>query len=175
MHGTGIWPSDDISGWWISEKLDGWRCLWDGTGLFTRQGNPFNAPAWFKAGLPVLGLDGELVTIGTTTCDAVNSAVRAGDWHRLEYRPFDVPTPGMTFEQAQAIIAALTLPGHVRPVDWNIVTSTEEAIAYLRTITGRGGEGAMVRRPGSEYLPGRSCDLLKLKPSNPFLSQSAYP
>lgn len=54
---------DDPTGWLMSEKLDGVRCYWNGTsGLFTRNGNPFAAPKWWKDKLPKIALDGELWT-----------------------------------------------------------------------------------------------------------------
>src|SRR5262245_13599082 len=40
-------PGTDISGWWLSEKLDGVRAYWDGTQFLSRLGNKFFAPAWF--------------------------------------------------------------------------------------------------------------------------------
>jgi DNA ligase 1 len=33
---------------------------WDGTNFYSRNGNAFPAPAWFKLGLPSTPLDGEL-------------------------------------------------------------------------------------------------------------------
>lgn len=164
------WQGNALEGWFLSEKLDGWRCFWTGAEFYTRTGNRYAAPDWFKAGLPAIGLDGELVTAGRSSCDAVNSAVRSGAWHRFEFRPFDIPTPGMTFEDAQATIARLALPAHVRPVQWRRVADTEEAVAFMRTITANGGEGAMVRNLSAPYTPGRTADLLKMKPGNPFLS-----
>src|SRR4051794_25751247 len=51
----------DLSGWWMSEKLDGVRAYWTGKGEFlSRQGNLFHAPDWFVEGLPNVPLDGEL-------------------------------------------------------------------------------------------------------------------
>lgn len=76
----------DITGYMVSEKLEGLRCFWDGgitrglpieevpwanllksgggrtaTGLWTRYGHPFFAPDWWIDTLPVgLMLDGEL-------------------------------------------------------------------------------------------------------------------
>lgn len=50
----------DLTGWWISEKLDGVRAYWDGKKFLSRQGNEFMAPAWFVDGLPKTPLDGEL-------------------------------------------------------------------------------------------------------------------
>jgi DNA ligase-1 len=50
----------DLTGWWMSEKLDGVRAYWDGRQFISRLGNRFFAPAWFTAGLPDFPLDGEL-------------------------------------------------------------------------------------------------------------------
>ena len=47
------WENDtDLSGWWMSEKLDGVRAWWDGRQFLSRQGNVYHAPDWFTAGLP---------------------------------------------------------------------------------------------------------------------------
>jgi DNA ligase-1 len=36
------------TGWFISEKLDGVRCFWNGTNLYSRNANIFYPPDWFK-------------------------------------------------------------------------------------------------------------------------------
>lgn len=52
-----------VKGWLMSEKLDGVRCYWNGTTMFTRTGKRFFAPDWFVKLLPSnLALDGELWT-----------------------------------------------------------------------------------------------------------------
>jgi DNA ligase-1 len=38
----------NMTGWWMSEKLDGVRAWWDGKRFLSRQGNMFNAPDWYK-------------------------------------------------------------------------------------------------------------------------------
>jgi len=53
-------PGMDISGWYMSEKLDGVRTYWNGEELLSRQGNAFAAPPWFLADFPPFELDGEL-------------------------------------------------------------------------------------------------------------------
>lgn len=91
--------------WWCSEKLEGYKAIWDGgisigktdvpwnasrrvcTGLFTRYGNPIHAPKWYIDQLPrgVL-LDGELyipgryspITWNGTAFRADPDAVRPG-------------------------------------------------------------------------------------------------
>ena len=52
----------DPTGWLMSEKLDGVRCYYNGSTLYSRNGNMFYAPDWFKAKLPKMALDGELWT-----------------------------------------------------------------------------------------------------------------
>ncbi len=50
----------NVTGWYMSEKLDGVRAFWDGEKLISRGGNIFNAPAFFTDGFPEHKLDGEL-------------------------------------------------------------------------------------------------------------------
>lgn len=48
-------------GWYMSEKLDGVRCYWNGKAMYTRNGNLFYPPDYWIEGLPKnLCLDGEL-------------------------------------------------------------------------------------------------------------------
>ncbi len=50
----------DVAHYWVSEKLDGVRAIWDGKTLRFRSGNPVPAPEWLTAALPQRPLDGEL-------------------------------------------------------------------------------------------------------------------
>jgi len=53
----------DPKGWFMSEKLDGVRCFWNGSNMYSRNGNLFYPPDWFKNLLPKeIALDGELWT-----------------------------------------------------------------------------------------------------------------
>ena len=55
-------PSAPI-GWWMSEKFDGERALWDGKQMISRGGKVIWIPEWFKALMPPnMSLDGELFT-----------------------------------------------------------------------------------------------------------------
>ena len=51
-----------VTGWYMSEKLDGVRCYWNGKTMYTRTGKLFYAPDEWKAKLPSIPLDGELWT-----------------------------------------------------------------------------------------------------------------
>lgn len=55
MHGKD-YSGQRIAGWLVQEKFNGLRCLWTGTQLVSRNGERFNAPAWFTAGLPSVPL-----------------------------------------------------------------------------------------------------------------------
>ena len=93
-----------VKGWLMSEKLDGVRCYWNGSQMYTRNGNLFNPPKWWKALLPSnLALDGELWTKRDDFQNAV-SIVRcmdanARDWSQISYVVYDAPLVKGTFSQ----------------------------------------------------------------------------
>ena len=167
MHGCD-WAGEDLAGWWASEKLDGWRCVWTGAEFLSRQGDTFRVPPWWKEGMPPgQELDGELWAGPGTTHDQVNGLVRSGDWRALVFRPFDIPIAGTRIEAAQEILAGLSLPPHVHPVTYSQVESTEAAIRAMQALVAAGGEGLMLRaRRSSYYAERRTGKLLKLKPAN---------
>lgn len=168
MHGCD-WAGQDVAGWWASEKLNGWRALWTGDRLISRQGEDLEAPAWFLAGLPARALDAELWAGPGTTHDQVNGFVQAGRWDRLTLRPFDVPELGFKTEVAQRLLQEISLGCYARPVEYVRVGSTREAVALMWCIVAAGGEGLMLRKPNAGYSPDyRTEKLLKLKPA--FLS-----
>ena len=84
----------DLSGWWMSEKLDGVRAYWDGKQFLSRMGNLFHAPDWFIEGLPEVPLDGEL-WLGRRKFQRTVSIVRRQDksdlWKEIRYVVFDAP------------------------------------------------------------------------------------
>jgi ATP-dependent DNA ligase len=115
-------PSDpwdgkvDITGWWISEKLDGVRALWTGSHFISRGtkdgGKVYNVPEWFRQAMPAgVVLDGEL-WLGRGRFDECSGICRRDvprdqDWKGMTYVVFDAPcTPG-TFEERIAYVEAL--------------------------------------------------------------------
>lgn len=107
-----------IAGWYVSEKLDGQRCFWDGgvsrgkptvevpwanlqrkvkpvaTGLWSRYGNVIVAPDYFLDSLPVgLLLDGELYCGNFQQLRTIVSTDVADpeDWKKVNYIVFDSP------------------------------------------------------------------------------------
>ena len=164
------WENDvDLTGWWLSEKLDGVRAYWDGERFISRLGNEFFAPKWFTEGFPRTPLDGELWggrKLFQRTVGIVKRQDESALWKELQYVVFDAPSHGGVFEERVSFIEA-TLT--TLKIAW-LVAHTQyrcEGTAHLQTelarVEGLGGEGLMVRKPGSRYEAGRSNTLLKVK------------
>lgn len=164
------WENDvDLTGWWISEKLDGVRAYWDGERFISRLGNPFFAPPWFTANFPKTPLDGELWggrKLFQRTVGIVKRQDQSPLWKELQYLVFDAPSHGGVFEERVAFIeqTALNLKHpHLVAAEHVICRGTDHLRDELARIEGLGGEGLMLRAPRSRYEAGRSNTLLKVK------------
>ena len=165
------WENDiDLAGWWMSEKLDGVRAYWDGTKLISRLGNTFWAPDWFLDPLPKdMPLDGELFG-GRKQFQRTVSIVRRQDrsdaWKGISFLVFDAPSHGGTFEERLlALVERLASREltHVRPHPHEPCRGLDHLREELARVEALGGEGLMLRKPGSHYESGRSSSLLKVK------------
>lgn len=164
------WQNDvDLTGWWMSEKLDGVRAYWDGKGFISRLGNAYHAPDWFVAGLPDVPLDGELWG-GRKRFQRTVSVVRRQDksdhWKEISFLIFDAPAMKAPFEERLAFCLAetsrLQLP-HAAFHEHHPCRGVDHLKEELARVEALGGEGLMMRKPGSHYEVGRSSTLLKVK------------
>ncbi|KAF8464436.1 hypothetical protein BDZ91DRAFT_849727 [Kalaharituber pfeilii] len=163
----------DVTGWHCSEKLDGVRAYWTGTRFQSREGNPFYAPYWFTKRLPKdITLDGELFTERGGFQDCVSIVRTQGDGKRWKFKVtfqvFDVPSKGhLPFEQriafAKDLLENKLRIKWVNVVQHTIVKNRNHVFEMLEEVTKSGGEGLMLRQPGSKYVSGRSKTLLKVK------------
>jgi DNA ligase-1 len=161
--------SADLAGWWMSEKLDGVRAYWDGKQFLSRQGNLYHAPDWFIDGLPSLPLDGEL-WIDRKKFQRTVSIVRRQDksdlWKEVRYLVFDAPASGGGFEDRVGFLKD-TLATHraeFAQVHEHVLCKDLDCLrSELTRVESLGGEGLMLREPGSKYQTGRSATLLKVK------------
>jgi DNA ligase-1 len=164
------WDSTaDLTGWWMSEKLDGVRAYWDGKQLLSRLGNLLHAPDWFVADLPDMALDGEL-WLNRKAFQKTVSIVRRQDksdlWKQVVYVVFDAPAIDDPFEKRLALFQELFSKRnhpHARPHEQTPCQHLDHLRAELARVIGLGGEGLMLRQPGSAYQIGRSATLLKVK------------
>ena len=165
-----VWKNDfDLTDWWMSEKLDGVRAWWDGRQFLSRQGNVYHAPDWFLKGLPKKPLDGEL-WVGRRAFQRTVSIVRRQDrsdhWRQVRYVVFDAPGIDGPFEERKAFLTDLFHTGRL-PYALNLYQARcggqTELQVELARVESIGGEGLMLRQPGSRYEVGRSSTLLKVK------------
>ena len=153
----------------MSEKLDGVRAYWNGSQFLSRQGNRYFAPDWFTAGLPNVPLDGEL-WLGRKKFQRTVSIARRQDgtdlWKELQYLVFDAPAVAGDFEDRLKAVVDLvgnSRARYARPHEQAICKGRLHLLDELSRIEALGGEGLMLRQPGSLYAAGRSSTLLKVK------------
>jgi DNA ligase 1 len=159
----------NLAGWWMSEKLDGVRAYWTGKEFLSRQGNRYHAPDWFVAGLPDVPLDGEL-WLGRKLFQRAVSIVRRQDksdlWKEIRFVIFDAPALDKEFEARLEFVQQSIQkyrPPHAEAHGHTACKDIDHVRQELARIEALGGEGLMLRQPGSKYQVGRSITLLKVK------------
>ncbi len=159
----------DISGWLVSEKLDGVRAYWDGRQLWSKNGIRYRPPPAFVRDLPDFPLEGELWggrgTYEQTAAIVLQPQAHAG-WLQLQFAIFDVPGEVLSFT-CRIAKASQWLSAHPSPYAFVIPQSPVRDRAHLQQELQRvlklGGEGLMVRNPNALYAAGRSTEILKVK------------
>ncbi|MBU1666011.1 MAG: DNA ligase [Gammaproteobacteria bacterium] len=161
----------DPTGYWLSEKLDGVRAVWDGAQLRFRSGRLITAPAWFTQGFPARALDGEL-WIGRGRFERVSGIVRKetpddAEWRQVRYMLFELPGAEGGFSERVAAMRQLVVEAdlpQLRAVEQFRVTDQQALKRKFDDVVKGGGEGLMLHRADAPYRAGRSDDLLKMKP-----------
>ncbi len=161
----------NLSEYWVSEKYDGVRAIWNGKQLVSRGGNIYHAPKWFTQVLPKQKLDGEL-WIARQSFEQVVSTVRDKSpddaaWKQVKFMVFDLPELSVSFNarliEMKKVISSINTPW-VRMVKQWKVASHPALMKELKAITKAGAEGLMLHKGSSFYKGKRSGDLLKVKP-----------
>lgn len=160
---------NDVSGWLMSEKLDGIRAYWDGRQLFSKNGNLFHPPAEFLRNLPDFALEGELWGGRGTfpqTASTVKTQHQHPGWNKLKFAIFDAPTVpgGFTQRMAQVkrwFIAHPSTNAYI--IKQTRVDNAQHLQQQLAAIELAGGEGLIVRQPHAPYVAGRNSAILKVK------------
>jgi DNA ligase-1 len=158
----------DPTGWYFSEKYDGVRGWWDGKEFVSRGGNAYVAPALFKAKMPRTVIEGELwMGRGTfQTCSGVARGGSPDDWANMKFMAFDVPDPQAPLELRLTKLyseAQLASCPWLVAVEQTVVKSAAHLRQLVADVEAKGGEGGVIRRPGSTYkLDSRSTDWLRV-------------
>lgn len=161
----------DVGQYWVSEKLDGVRAVWDGRVLRFRSGNAVPAPKWFIDALPSQPLDGEL-WMGRASFDRLSAIVRRqppddGEWRLVRYMIFELPEASGSFtdriERMRALAEEAKDPW-LQAIPQFRLPNDAALRRKLNEVVRGGGEGLMLHRADAPYETGRSSALLKLTP-----------
>ena len=164
-------PQTDVTRYWVSEKYDGVRAIWNGHELRFRSGRSVPAPAWFTANFPAQPLDGEL-WLERGGFDRLSAIVRKQqpvdvEWRLVSYRVFELPdAPGSFTEriaQMRQVIDAVQI-SWLKQVEQFRVPDRQELQRHLTAVLKNRGEGLMLHLADAPYSTGRSDVLLKVKP-----------
>ncbi|MCF6253537.1 MAG: DNA ligase [Thiomicrorhabdus sp.] len=165
-----VYRSDmDVTGWLLSEKLDGVRAYWDGQRLLSRNGNMFFAPTWFTQDLPPFELDGEL-WMGRDQFQEVMSVVTRHQpdarWRNVRYQVFEVPNQAGGLLNRLAVLQRYlenTSVSHLNVISQTVVTDAKMVEVQLQKVLALKGEGLVLRQADRLYHTGRSSDAMKVK------------
>ncbi len=163
--------SIDPKPYFVSEKYDGVRGLWDGRTMRSRAGNVIAAPAWFIAKLPKVALDGEL-WLARGQFEKLSGIVRKitpldDEWRQVKFMVFELPNAPGSFAERYAEIKRITAQANFAQlvaVEQFRIEDNAALKRKLAQIVSAGGEGLMLHRADALYVTGRNDALLKLKP-----------
>eukprot|EP00026_Physarum_polycephalum_P001070 Phypoly_transcript_01071.p1 GENE.Phypoly_transcript_01071~~Phypoly_transcript_01071.p1 ORF type:complete len:1197 (-),score=193.28 Phypoly_transcript_01071:69-3659(-) len=159
--------------WWLGEKYDGIRCLWNPLKgvLYGRRGGLLNLQDNIEnklAQIPIF-LDGEMWNGRGMYLDT--HKILFGDedpeisWLFFRIVAFDVPcNQSMTYEDRYTDLLQISSSHEfIILASRMLCTQKRELSQAMKSIIRDGGEGVILQKPGSLYTSGRSGDLMKLK------------
>jgi DNA ligase-1 len=159
----------EVTGWLMSEKLDGVRGYWDGTTLLSKNGNRLHPPEEFLENCPPFPIEGEIWGGRETFQETVSTVAKKkphDGWLKLRLGIFDVPEAPGSFEE-RIVLAEEWFEKHPSEYAFVIVQSSvlsrSHMLEELYRIEALGGEGLIVRNPAAHYTDGRSLEVLKVK------------
>lgn len=160
----------NVTGWVMSEKLDGVRAYWDGDQLISRSGRVLSPPRSFTQGFPPFALDGEIWSRRGEfehIASIVNTKENKVGWDELTYNIFEVPhQKGGLLQRLNVLEAYLHLhtAEKLHILNQMIVNDEEDVRSFFEKVIARGGEGIVLRDPNEAYYTGRTSSALKYKP-----------
>jgi len=169
LQKANIYKDQNISGWVVSQKLDGIRAFWDGKKLNTKNGKIINAPKWFVSKLPHFKLDGELWSKKADFENIYSIVMRKKpneSWQQIKYMIFEAPDAKGNFfkrlEKVRDYINSHKL-SHVKIIEQTTLTDAKMLNDLLEDVVQNGDEGLMLKDASREYFSGRSNSILKVK------------
>jgi len=179
---------DNYINWFASEKWDGFRAIWDGEKLISRNGKEYHLPDWYREILPKgVKIDGEL-WIDRYNFQEMGKVRKkeasAGDWLNVKYKLYDIPSIDDIFKNRLLKLKELVkviesnwnesrtkLPEPFNKLKCPIIYTTQtqikskdQLINMYKKVLSMDGEGLIIKDPESVYEYKRSNSMLKIKP-----------
>ena len=159
------YKNQNITGWVMSEKLDGIRAFWNGKNLISRGGKIIHAPSWFTKDYPPFSIDGELWT-KRADFENISSIVRdkipSKDWSEITHNIFEVPNAKGNLKQRLEKVKPYT-SNIIKLIPQIKIKSKKHLKEFLDNIEKKNGEGVVVRDPSTLYIAKRTSKALKVK------------
>jgi len=151
----------DVSGWLMSEYIDGVRAYWDGKNFWSEKNEIINIPEWFVNKMPNgYHFDGEFWLgrgFKLKTLDTIKNKDET-EWKNMWYRIYDVPNiKDESYENR--ITKASFIVNKIDKVDTltQVICKSKFHIARALAITAKqNGKGVILRNPKSLYKKGFS-------------------
>ncbi|MBS9778884.1 MAG: DNA ligase [Campylobacteraceae bacterium] len=163
------YKDQNISGYLMSEKLDGIRAYWDGKNLLTRSGKKIHAPKWFTKLLPPFEIDGELWS-RRGQFEYIQSIVMdkkpSKKWREITYNIFEVPNQkGSLMERLEVLKKYLKSHKllHVKITKQITCKNKNHLEKFFKEVKNKGGEGVVLHDPKALYIAKRTSKALKYK------------
>lgn len=159
----------NVTGWLMSEKLDGVRAYWDGNKLISRSGKAFAVPTWFVKDFPPFEIDGELWTKRGDfehITSIVNQQMAHKGWRVITYQIFEVPNQeGGLLKRLSVLEQWLKKNPNsfIKIIPQKSCKSAAHLKQVLDELESNGAEGLVVRDPKALYVGKRSSRSLKVK------------
>jgi DNA ligase-1 len=165
--------------WYLSEKHDGIRAIWDGSKLLTRSKREFSfVPDWFIKLLPEYPLEGEIIVPGKPFSYFSGVTIRKTDdprWEEIVFMIFDIPLANLTFHDRFEKIKEFVIQSkskYISHVKCTLIRNIEKPENMKKIhdkfndVVGKGREGVMIIRSDNLYEPKRVKTILKYKKEN---------
>ncbi|OBT12162.1 DNA ligase [Vibrio sp. UCD-FRSSP16_10] len=158
--------------YWVSEKLDGIRAIWDGKALKTRNGSVIHAPQSFIDQLPSFSVEGELWAgrgqFGYVQQTVLDAKANQEAWSKVAFIMFDridllSPYHMRHDDLQQWKLNQGSAFKQVSVIQQTPFASYVKLNRQLHKVVKLGGEGLMVRNASAVYIAGRSDSLYKIK------------
>jgi DNA ligase len=159
------YKDQNVSGWLMSEKLDGIRAYWDGKQLLSRGGKVIHAPEWFTKEYPDFEIDGELWS-KHQDFENISSIVRdthpSEKWKEIKHYIFEVPNAkGGLLQRLQKVKPYES--EYIKIIKQVEIQDKEELDRFLKSVEDEGGEGVVIRDKDAPYIDRRTNKALKVK------------